>query len=151
MVIEHSEKENDFDYTLIPYGFTHCFNSRCPRAAGCLRQIAARYSTHAQRHIQVVNPAYYPVGDAPCPDFKSAEKIRVAWGITNLLEKVPYRTARHLRKIMIFHFTKTLYYRFFRKEYGISPEAQLYIRQLFLQHGVQEEPVFDSYTEEYDW
>lgn len=143
--------ENDFDYKLIPAGFIHCFNARCPEAGGCLRHVAARYSAEAGRYIQVVNPACFPAGDTPCPDFKSAQKVRVAWGITNLLEKVPYRTARHLRKVMIFHFTKTLYYRYYRKEYGISPEAQLYIRKLFRQHGVQEEPVFDSYTEEYDW
>ncbi|WP_293739421.1 DUF6078 family protein [uncultured Parabacteroides sp.] len=143
--------ENDFDYKLVPSGFIHCFNSQCPQAGSCLRQVAARYSVHADRHIRIVNSAYFPVGDATCPDFKPAKKVRIAWGITNLLEKVPYRTARHLRKIMIFHFTKTLYYRYYRKEYGILPEAQLYIRKLFRQHGVEEEPVFDSYTEEYEW
>ena len=143
--------ENDFDYKLVPSGFVHCFNSQCPKADGCLRQVAARYSAHADRHVRIVNPAYFPVGDAACPDFKSAKKVRIAWGITNLLEKVPYRTARHLRKLMSFHHTKTLYYRYYRKEYGIPPEAQLYIRKLFRQHGVEEEPVFDSYTEEYEW
>ena len=123
--------ENDFDYKLIPAGFIHCFNARCPEAGGCLRHVAARYSAEAGRYIRVVNPACFPAGDTPCPDFKSAQEVRVAWGITNLLEKVPYQTARHLRKVMIFHFTKTLYYRYYRKEYGISPEAQLYIRNFF--------------------
>ena len=85
--------ENDFDYKLVPSGFVHCFNSQCPKAGGCLRQVAARYSAHADRHIRIVNPAYFPVGDAACPDFRSAKKVRIAWGITNLLEKVPYRTA----------------------------------------------------------
>lgn len=79
--------ENDFDYKLVPSGFVHCFNSQCPKAGGCLRQVAARYSAHADRHIRIVNPAYFPVGDAACPDFRSAKKVRIAWGITNLLEK----------------------------------------------------------------
>ena len=118
--------ENDFDYKLVPSGFVHCFNSQCPKADGCLRQEAARYSAHADRHIRIVNPAYFPVGDAACPDFRSAKKVRIAWGITNLLEKVPYRTARHLRKIMIFHFTKTLYYRYYRKEWHSAGSPALY-------------------------
>ena len=31
--------ENDFDYKLVPSGFVHCFNSQCPKADGCLRQV----------------------------------------------------------------------------------------------------------------
>ena len=44
--------ENDFDYKLVPSGFVHCFNSQCPKADGCLRQVAARYSAHADRHVR---------------------------------------------------------------------------------------------------
>ena len=46
--------ENDFDYKLVPSGFVHCFNSQCPKADGCLRQVAARYSAHADRHVRIV-------------------------------------------------------------------------------------------------
>ena len=44
-----------------------------------------------------------------------------------------------------------MYYRFYRKEKYLSPEQQEYIRRIFRQKGITEEPAFDSYTEEYKW
>ena len=52
---------------------------------------------------------------------------------------------------IINHFGRNEYYRIYRKEHGLSPESQNYIRQVFRSKGFTEEPAFDSYTEEYQW
>jgi hypothetical protein len=33
----------------------------------------------------------------------------------------------------------------------ITPEQQDFIRKVFLEEGIEEEPVFDEYVEQYDW
>lgn len=55
-------------------------------------------------------------------------------------EKPPYRLLRQ-REI----------YRFYRGEVYLSPDDQAYIRKAFRQYNIPEEPVFDSYSEEYSW
>ncbi|WP_369892806.1 DUF6078 family protein [Bacteroides sp. AN502(2024)] len=40
---------------------------------------------------------------------------------------------------------------FYRKERYLSLEQQEYIRRIFRQKGIAEEPPFDSYTEKYMW
>ncbi|MEY8687315.1 DUF6078 family protein [Bacteroides sp. AN502(2024)] len=42
-----------------------------------------------------------------------------------------------------------IYYRFYRKEGDLSLEQQEYIRRIFRQKGIAEEPTSDSYTKEY--
>ena len=86
-----------------------------------------------------------------CPHFQNAEKIHVAWGISHLLDNVPYKDGTNIKQQLIGHFGKTLYYRFYREERFLSPAEQNYIRQLFRRKGITEEPVFDSYTDEYNW
>lgn len=85
------------------------------------------------------------------PFFQITNQKRIALGITNLLDNVPHKTALLLRRQMVEHFGKTLYYRFLRKENELLPEHQIFIKQLFEQNGINEEPVFDSYRESFDW
>lgn len=49
------------------------------------------------------------------------------------------------------HYGKTGYYRFYRGERGLMPKDQAYIRQLFRNKGIKEEPTYQRYTEEYIW
>lgn len=49
---------------------------------------------------------------------------------------------------MISHFGRGMYYRFYRKERFFDPEQQEYVRRLFRQKGIKEEPVFESYSYE---
>ena len=92
-----------------------------------------------------------PATGIDCPHFQNAEKIHVAWGISHLLDNVPYKDGTNIKQQLIGHFGKTLYYRFYREERFLSPAEQHYIRQLFRRKGITEEPVFDSYTDEYNW
>lgn len=143
--------EKDFDYKLVPLGFGHCFNKDCPQAESCLRYLAAQHSASGAQFIASVNPAYYPADGNACPHFKQCRKVRMAWGVSQLFDNIPNKEVVRLRRMLIDHFTKTLYYRFYRKEYPIIPSNQLYFRQLFKQRGIAEEPVFDYYTDGYEW
>ena len=56
-----------------------------------------------------------------------------------------------MRNQLVGHFGKTTYYRFYRQEQGLFPKAQAYIRQVFKQYGIAEEPKFERYSEEYSY
>lgn len=143
--------ENDFDYKLVPSGFGHCFNNDCPQANSCLRNLAAKQSASGSSFITIVNPAHYPADGNACTHFKQCQKVRMAWGIAHLFDNLPSKEVPELRRRLISHFTKALYYRFYRKEYAIIPRDQLYFRKLFKQRGITEDPAFEYYTEEYEW
>lgn len=143
--------KNDFDYKSVPPDFAHCFNDQCKKTDDCLRHLAASNNTSDKSFIIIVNPACYPPKGNACPYFKPQSKNHMAWGITHLLDNVPHKDAVELRNKMISHFNKSLYYRFYRKEYALSPDDQRYIQKLFKEKGITEEPVYDYYTDEYNW
>lgn len=143
--------EDNFNYGAVPYNFAHCFNDRCPKGEKCLRHLVAVHSTDLHSIISVVNPKCVPEEVNACPFYKPVRKIRVAWGVTHLLDTVPHRDAVSLKNMLLGHFGRAMYYRFYRKEKYIAPEQQEYICRLFRQKGITEEPVFDSYTEEFEW
>jgi len=143
--------ETNFDYQSVPYNFAHCFNHQCPKGEKCLHRLAAVHSTNQYPTIVTVNPNCIPEDANTCPFYHSVQKIRVAWGIKHLLDNVPHKDAVVLKDSMLGHFGRGMYYRFYRKEKYVAPEQQEYIRRIFRQKGITEEPVFDSYTEEYKW
>ena len=83
--------EDNFDYGAVPYNFAHCFNDRCPKGEKCLRHLVAVHSTDLHSIISVVNPKCVPEEGNTCPFYKPVRKIRVAWGVTHLLDTVPHR------------------------------------------------------------
>ncbi len=143
--------EPTFDYNSVPYTFAHCFNAQCPMAGKCLRQLAAQHCTSNEPTLRIINPTLIPDDATTCPYLLSTQKIRVAWGIKNLLDNVPYKMVHELKASMIAHFGRGKYYRFYRKECYLTLEDQKYISQLFHQKGLEEKPVFESYSEEYKW
>lgn len=77
--------------------------------------------------------------------------VHVAWGLKQLLNRIPYEDAVSIRIQLVGHYGKTGYYRFYRGERGLMPKDQAYIRQLFRNKGIKEEPTYQRYTEEYIW
>ena len=75
----------------------------------------------------------------------------MAWGVRALLDDVPLKDAVSIKDRLLQHFGRSLYYRFYRKEYSIDPEQQEFIRRLFRQKDIKKEPAFEYYTEEYKW
>lgn len=143
--------KEELNYKSVPSHFPHCFNNQCLKAENCLRNLAARNTTTEFPYINTVNPVCIPADTIHCTYFQSIQKMRVAWGITHLLDNVPHKNARELKDQLIGYFGRGKYYRFYRKECYLTPEDQTCIRRLFRQKGVQEELSFDSYSEEYKW
>ncbi len=134
-----------------PLQFARCFNDQCPQASKCLRHIAAQYNGADYLYITSVNPARYPADGNQCECFKTAVKVHVTWGLKRLLDRIPYGDAVSIRSQLVGHYGKTGYYRLYRGERGLMPKDQAYIKQLFRNKGIKEEPAYQRYTEEYIW
>lgn len=135
----------------VPYSYARCYNNQCPQAGDCLRHMAALYDTADYPFITIVNPSHFPKDGKDCSYFQKAEKTRVAWGVKELFDKIPYEDAICIKKRLIGYFGKTKYYRFYREERYLSPKDVAYVRQEFRNKGIVEEPAFGHYTEEYLW
>ncbi len=143
--------EDSFDYQAVPFGYAHCFNTHCVKGEKCLRHLVALHSTNKYSTLSVVNPNSIPKDTNDCPFFRPIRKIKIAWGVIHLLDEVPYKDTSFIKERMLNYFGRSLYYRFYRKEHSINPEQQEFIRQLFRQKGITKEPVFEYYTDEYEW
>lgn len=141
--------EEDFDYQSVPARYAHCFNSECLQSRDCLRHLVAKCCTSQYPTLPIINPNCIPTDSAACPYFRSAKKLHVAWGISQLLENVPHKDAHSLRLQLIAHFGKTNYYQWYRQERPLLPKEQAYIREVFRQKGIVEEPQFCRYSDEY--
>ena len=122
------EKQPQFPFA--PKDFARCLNATCPRSQNCLRRTAALQDTDEHLFLKVVNPLRYPKEGEECELFRSTDKVRMAWGVTHLLDNVPYKEGSLLRNMII---------------------NQQTIRMLFRQRGISEEPSFDYYTNEFNW
>lgn len=140
----------DFDYRDVPGDYLHCLNSQCPRTADCLRfQVALRVNKESAS-FSIVNPAYVAAREE-CPFFQLDRLTHFALGMKHLLDKVPHAKAVKIRNILYQHFERSMFYRIRNKTRLITPKEQAFIRQVFLNEGIKEAPVFDEYVEQYDW
>ena len=89
----------DFDYSEVPYAFAHCFNTKCPRAAKCLRYLVTSYIPLQLTVVCVVNPALTASQEVePCSFFIPDRMKRYASGITHLLDKIPHAEALVIKR-----------------------------------------------------
>ena len=116
------EKQPQFPFA--PKDFARCLNATCPRSQNCLRRTAALQDTDEHLFLKVVNPLRYPKEGEECELFRSTDKVRMAWGVTHLLDNVPYKEGSLLRNMIINHLGRSQYYRCFRKERPFSPQDQ---------------------------
>lgn len=63
----------------------------------------------------------------------------------------PTKKAVYLKRKIHDLYPRTTYYRILHQERALSPGEQEEITALFLQTGIDEVPVFDRYTDEYNW
>lgn len=144
-------KIETFNYNQVPFGFEHCLMAHCPKADCCLRRYVAVHVPPETASFMVVNPNALPENLEYCTRFLSKKPVCMAWGIKGFLDQIPLQAAKDIRRILIAHFGKTLFYRIQRKEKPVSPEDQEYICNVFAQHGVEQEPRYEYYTYEYRW
>ena len=143
--------DNHFNYSSVPFHYIHCLNQACPRGENCLRRVVALHVPKEVPAVMTVNPALYPKDANRCPYFRSTEKFRYAWGRNALFDEIPYKQALLLKREMHDLYPKTTYYRILHQERPLSPAEQAVIARLFTKSGVSTAPVFDYYTEEYNW
>lgn len=134
-----------------PDRYILCQNDNCKNAPRCLRNMCYKQIPSDKRAIIVFNPAFYPTGNDTCTEFRTSEKIKIAWGIRNFFGSLPHAKAIAIKSALIYHFGKTKYYRFFREELPIMPKDQRTIKTIFLQNGVETEPNFSRFTEDFNW
>lgn len=142
--------EEEFSSLSVPYQFARCY-AQCTQSDKCLRCQAALRDATNYPNVTIINPNCIPADGVGCPFFKSAVKVRVAWGVKRLIDKIPYQDAVSIRDQLVGHFGKSRFYRFYREEIGIMPKDQAYIRQVLRKKGHTEEPDFGRYTDEYIW
>lgn len=134
-----------------PYQYMLCQNDTCKNASNCLRNLCYKQIPHDKKAIIVLNPSSYPAENDACTEFRSAEKIKIAWGIQNLFDNLLLSKAKAIKGEMLRYFGKTKYYRFYREELPILPADQNSIQTIFKKNGVETEPCFSRFTEDFDW
>lgn len=128
-----------------------CLNEQCAKREECLRYQLMRHVTKEFVSLHVVNPLNYPAEGEKCASFWTIRKIRVAWGLTKFYEEMPAKTARAIHAAIEAHFSHGQYYRYRNKTIGLLPADQKYITNICRRYGWDKPPVFDEYTEKYDW
>ena len=88
--------DNKLKNKTVPFNYARCYNEQCPKACNCLRRVAALLTTADASYISIVNPMCIPAIGIDCPHFQNAEKIHVAWGISHLLDNVPYKDGTNI-------------------------------------------------------
>ena len=141
----------EFDYTSVPPTFLHCIHTQCSRADNCLRHNLMQHVIPDRAAIRIVNPTTIPENTENCPQFFPDRKMQFALGITHLLDNIPYSKAKNIRSGIYNYLQRNSYYRTLHKERLITPDEQNFIRQLFLEYEIKEEPQFDRYVEQYKW
>jgi len=138
------------DYSKVPAQFAHCLNENCKQAEHCLRYQTARHIPDTQREIRVLHRAWTrPEGN--CPEFKSDVPVKYAYGWTHMFDHLIHEKAVAIKQELLSHYGKAMFYRLKRMEKGFSPKEQQYVRNVFLRHGVKEEPIYDAYCDQYTW
>lgn len=143
--------DTNFSYGRVPGNYAQCLNQQCAQSQKCTRRLVAEHYVSKQSTISIINPNCIPEDTNTCPYFHVVRKIRMAWGVKRLLDNVPLKDAKILKAQMLHYFGRNIYYSLYRKERGITPEQQEYIRQIFRNKSIIEEPTFEFYTEEYQW
>ena len=141
----------NFDYASVPERFAHCLNAGCARAGQCLRQLVVAHVPADRPTFTVINNAPHRPDGEDCPYFKPDQPLRYAKGMTHLLDNLPHKKAEEIAYHLHHYYGHAQYYRARRGTVLITPADQAYIKRLFSQYDIAEEPVFDSYVDEYNW
>ncbi|MDO5420367.1 MAG: DUF6078 family protein [Bacteroides sp.] len=144
----------------IPPYYAYCFAGKdlCPKAATCLRAIAAQTLAESEEEgkniLYCVNPVYVQrLSSADsCRYYRNNKPVRYAKGMTQLLEDLPLKQSRVVRlRVMQCFSCESYYYQSRKGERLISPQEQEAIRSVFRSAGVAGEPKFDKFQYSLAW
>ncbi|MDO4164098.1 MAG: DUF6078 family protein [Bacteroides sp.] len=144
----------------VPSGYEYCLSGKdkCPRAATCLRSIAAQLLSESEeapsRFLRVVNPLYLDtLSDlSACDSYRDSTPLRYAKGMTRLFDEVPTKQLYEVRNRVIACFSCRRYFYHSRKgERLITLAEQQRIAAVFKNAGLSLVPRFDGYEYVLNW
>lgn len=132
---------------LITDQWAFCFNTQCPLASQCFRQISMQYK-EADLHQGL---AIYPdaINNGACQYFVRLKMMQTAWGMNHMLKQVEYGKIGNVRQQLINYLGSiSTFYRYNRGEKHLSSEQQQVIVGILKDNGCSY-VTFDHYEHEY--
>lgn len=135
----------------VPTNYTLCIKRDCPKAAMCLRYKATLMIPADVMKWSILSPAYLAQAEGECPHYRSAEKVKYARGFVRMIRTLPVNISEMVAQKLIARFGRNAYYDMRKGKRAIAPAEQEIILTVVAECGAQQEVVFDSYEEGYQW
>ena len=135
----------------VPTSYTLCIKNDCPRAAMCLHYKATQMIPADVMKWSILSPAYLAQTEGECPHYRSAEKVQYARGFVRMIRTLPVNISEMVAHKLIARFGRNAYYDMRKGKRVISPTEQEVIIAVVAECGAQQEVVFDSYEENFQW
>ena len=135
----------------VPTNYTLCIKGDCPKAATCLRHRATQMMQADVQRWSILSPAYLVQIEGECPHYRSAEKVKYARGFVRMIRTLPVNISEMVAHTLIARFGRNTYYDMRKGKRAIAPAEQEIILAVVAECGAQQEVVFDSYEENYQW
>ena len=136
---------------IVPVNYTLCIKRDCPKAAMCLRYKATLMIPADVMKWSILSPAYLAQTEGECPHYRSAEKVKYARGFVRMIRTLPVNISEMVAQKLIARFGRNAYYDMRKGKRAIAPAEQEIILNVVAECGAQQEVVFDSYEEGYQW
>ena len=135
----------------VPTNYTLCIKRDCPKAETCLHHVATQMMPAEVHTWSILSPAYLAQTEGECPHYRSAEKVRYARGFVRMIRTLPVNISEMVAHELIARFGRNVYYDMRKGKRAIAPAEQEIILSVVAECGAQQEVVFDSYEEDYQW
>ena len=135
----------------VPTNYTLCIKGDCPRAAMCLHYKATQMIPADVMKWSILSPAYLAQTEGECPHYRSAEKVQYARGFVRMIRTLPVNISEMVAHKLIARFGRNAYYDMRKGKRVISPTEQEVIIAVVAECGAQQEVMFDSYEENFQW
>ena len=135
----------------VPTSYTLCIKGDCPKAAMCLRYKATQIMPAEVQKWSILSPAYLAQIEGECPHYRSAEKVQYARGFVRMIRTLPVNISEMVAHKLIDRLGRNAYYDMRKGKRAIAPAEQEIILTVVAECGAQQEVVFDSYEEDYQW
>ena len=135
----------------VPTNYTLCIKGDCPKAATCLRHRSTQMMQADVQRWSILSPAYLVQIEGECPHYRSAEKVKYARGFVRMIRTLPVNISEMVAHTLIARFGRNTYYDMRKGKRAIALAEQEIILAVVAECGAQQEVVFDSYEEDYQW
>ena len=135
----------------VPTNYMLCLKSDCPKATMCLRHKATQMIPADMMKWSILSPAYLTQIEGECPHYRSAEKVQYARGFVRMIRTLPVNISEMVAQKLIARFGRNAYYDMRKGKRAIAPTEQDVIIAVVAECGAQQEVVFDSYEENFQW